>query len=88
VNVTGNRWCICAWHSYEGARNEALGLLDIRPADDPRMPAVGDVADIFWGRQMTLLALIFAWRGYPARPGPMLMAALACDVGLTLWGMA
>jgi hypothetical protein len=37
---------------------------------------------------MTMLALIFAWRGYPARPGPMLMAALACDVVGLMWGMA
>jgi hypothetical protein len=38
---------------------------------------------------MTVLVLLTAWRaGVPARPGPMLMAALACDMGLTLWGMA
>jgi hypothetical protein len=35
---------------------------------------------------MTMLALIFAWRGYPARPGNALLAALAFDVGL-MWGM-
>jgi hypothetical protein len=37
---------------------------------------------------MTLLVLLTAWRvGVPARPGNVLMAALAFDVGLTLWGM-
>jgi hypothetical protein len=37
---------------------------------------------------MTMLVLLTAWRGYPARPGPMLMAALAFDVVGALWGMA
>jgi hypothetical protein len=38
---------------------------------------------------MTLLVLLTAWRaGVPAKPGPAFMAALAFDVGLTLWGMA
>jgi hypothetical protein len=39
---------------------------------------------------MTLLVLLTAWRaGVPIRPGPWLIAAMACDmVGLTLWGMA
>jgi hypothetical protein len=38
---------------------------------------------------MTLLVLISAWRvGVPAKPGPMLMAALAFDVVGLMWGMA
>jgi hypothetical protein len=38
---------------------------------------------------MTMLVLLTAWRvGVPAKPGNVLMAALACDIGLTLWGMA
>jgi hypothetical protein len=37
-----------------------------------------------------MLVLLTAWRaGVPAKPGNVLMAAMACDmVGLTLWGMA
>jgi hypothetical protein len=38
---------------------------------------------------MTALVLLTAWRaGVPAKPGPMLMVALACDMVGLMWGMA